>query len=180
MHSNNTNTQINIDNLQMCTCTPPMLQCRNLQAYKHQSMPQTCINAPLTWSTPKAPPNTKPLKIHSLTNKQSNSNSRSCMSGPITYWSIIELEIRLHKQIHIQKGIWAMLGVRWSPSPLASPIIAFSLFGSYNAYGISQLPLWFRLKYDQQWDKYRLWCRSKSGGWVNGRLALSICPPCCT
>ena len=34
-----------------------------------------------------------------------------------------------------------MIGVRWLPSPLALPNIAFSFLDLYNAYEISQLSL---------------------------------------
>ena len=56
------------------------------------------------------------------------------------YWSTIELEIILLKEIHIYKDMWTMIGMRWSPSSLALPFSALFLLGSYNAYGISQLP----------------------------------------
>ena len=58
-----------------------------------------------------------------------------------SYGSTIELEIILHKQIHIYKGILTMFGVRRSSSSLASPFITFFLIGSYDEYGISQLSL---------------------------------------
>ena len=66
------------------------------------------------------------------------SNSIICISGPK---STLELESTLHKQIRIHKDVWRMLEVRWSPPPLALPIISFSLLGLYDEYGISQLPL---------------------------------------
>ena len=56
------------------------------------------------------------------------------------YCSTIELEIILYKHIHMHKGIWTVLLVRWSSPLLALPFIAICLLGSYNAYGISQLP----------------------------------------
>jgi hypothetical protein len=59
MHSSITITQSNTYNLQMCICTPTMLQSLNIQASKHHLMLQTCTNAPPTQSTPKAPPSTK-------------------------------------------------------------------------------------------------------------------------
>lgn len=37
------------------------------------------------------------------------------MSGLITYWNSIRLEIILCKHIHIYKGMWTMLGVKWIP-----------------------------------------------------------------
>ena len=36
----------------------------------------------------------------------------TCMCEPITYWNSIGLEMRLHKQEHIHKGIWKKFGVR--------------------------------------------------------------------
>ena len=57
----------------------------------------------------------------------------------------------MHKHIHIHKGIWTMLGVRWSHVLLALPFIVFLLFiGSYKQYGIILIPLrtsivaWFK------------------------------------
>ena len=38
----------------------------------------------------------------------------------------IGLEMRLHKDIHIHKGISTMVGLRWSHALLALPFIAFS------------------------------------------------------
>ena len=41
------------------------------------------------------------------------------------------------------KGIWTMLGVRWSHAFLALPFIAFLLFtGSYKQHGITLIPFW--------------------------------------
>ena len=126
----------------MCTCTPPMLQFLNFQASKHQLMPQMCSNAPPIQSTLKFFSKHKNLSRSTPSPTRNRiSNSRTCMNGPITYWSTIELEITLHKQLHIYKGIWTMLGLRWLPPPLALPYITFSLVDSYNEYGMCQFPL---------------------------------------
>ena len=136
LHSNITNIQINTYNLQMRTCTPTMLQILKSPNLKHQKMLQTCTNASPSQSILKAHPNTwntqHPLHI----NWVSNSNSRTSMSGPITYWSTIELEIKLHKQTHIYKFIWPMFGVRWSPPFFVLPLLALFLLQSYNIYGL--------------------------------------------
>jgi hypothetical protein len=58
------------------------------------------------------------------------------------YWSILELDIRLHKQIHILKGIWTMLGVRWSPSPFVFHII-INVFSSVHTIHIGYVNSYF-------------------------------------
>ena len=69
------------------------------------------------------------------------SNHFTCMLGPITYWKSTWLEMRLHKHIHIHKGIWTIIGVRWSHVLLAFPFIVFSFLDSYKQYGIYFIPL---------------------------------------
>ena len=44
------------------------------------------------------------------------------------YWKLVGLKMRLHKHIHIHKGIRTMLGVRWFHALLALPFIAFLFF----------------------------------------------------
>ena len=58
-----------------------------------------------------------------------------------SYWNSIRLEIRLHKQEHTHKGIWTMLWVGWSSSPLALPFIACFQLGIHKQYEITLLPL---------------------------------------
>ena len=88
-----------------------------------------------------------PSPQDSLRNLKAINMHFTCMCGPITYWKSIGLEMRLHKHIHIHKGIWTVLGVRWSHALLALPFIVFLLFlGSYKQYGIILIllrqPLW--------------------------------------
>ena len=64
------------------------------------------------------------------------------------YWNKIELEMRMHKQKHIYKGIWTTVGVKWSHALFALHVIVFLLFhGSYKQYGIVIIPIrpmvWF-------------------------------------
>lgn len=72
------------------------------------------------------------------------------------YWSTIELEIKLHKQIHIHNDIRRMLGVRWSPSPLALLFVSLFLLVSYNGFyetnGFNQtLLIRITLNFTTQW-----------------------------
>jgi hypothetical protein len=93
-----------ISTLLTSKCAFAHLPCSNLQTSKLSSTSRCSKRAPMHLQC-EAPQwlfqTLKPLKIHSLTNKIHDSNSRSCVNGPITYWSIIKLEIKVHKQIHI-------------------------------------------------------------------------------
>ena len=51
MYSSIRNTQINVYNFQMCTCTLTMLQIYKFPNLEHQPMLQTYTNAPPTQST---------------------------------------------------------------------------------------------------------------------------------
>ena len=117
----------------MCICTPPIFQSPNIQASKHQLMFQTCNYAPPNTKTSQDPlPNQLAIKM---------SNSRTCLSGPIIYWSTLGLDIRLHKQIHIYKGIWTML---WSEMATFTHCLAiYCIFPPWftQCIWISQLPL---------------------------------------
>ena len=62
---------------------------------------------------------------------------------PQDNWSIVELEIILHKQIHIHKGIWTMLEWDDRLHLLPCSLLHFPPW-SYNEYGISQLPLSYK------------------------------------
>ena len=57
------------------------------------------------------------------------------------FWGIVYEQTCYGVTVHVHKGIWTMIILRWSPSPVALPFIAFFILGSCNAYEISQLPL---------------------------------------
>ena len=74
---------------------------------------------------------------------KNTSISKSTLEEEESYWESIRPEMRLHRHIHIHKGIGTMLEVRWSRALLALPFIIFLLlFGSYKQHGITLIPLW--------------------------------------
>ena len=130
MHSSITNTPINTYNLKMCICTPMMLQFSSLQT-------EWCFKCVLMHLQHDA------LQIFLWTPKTSQFSNQISKSSEWAHNLLThdKLENKLHKQIHIHKSIWTMIGVRWSRPPLALPFITFFFLSLYNAYGISQLPL---------------------------------------
>ena len=75
-----------------------------------------------------------PLWHFSYTFQSSPNYTAHISMGRDPYWKSIGLEMRLHKHIHIHKGVWTMLGVRWSHALLALPFLAlfFSLVHTNN------------------------------------------------
>ena len=111
---------------------------------KYSSAKKTQINTYKNQMRLQTPPTLQSANpSRSTLQPQINQISRffTCMRGAITYWKSIKLEMKMHKQEHIHKGISIMLGVEWSSSPLALPFIAHFQLGSNNQYGITLLPL---------------------------------------
>lgn len=129
------NTQFNTHKFKMCICTPSMLQiskppntiqCQNVYQSTSYTKHPKGSSKHLNYSR------STPLPINSQI-----SNSITCMSGHVLYSSTIELKIKSHKHIHIH----IIRIVAWSFTLIVLPFIAFSLIGSYNQYGMSQIPL---------------------------------------
>jgi hypothetical protein len=110
---------------------------------KHSSKNKTQRNTYNNHMHPRTPP-TLWSSNSSISTPQPQSNQISrhfiCMHGLITYWKSIRLEMRLHKQEHIHEGIWTMLGVRWSSSPVVLSKIAHFQLRSHKQYGDNSSP----------------------------------------
>lgn len=102
MYLSITNIECKTYNLQMWIWTPTML--------KISKVPTNVPNVHQCTSNTKHPKGS---------NHHNHSRSTTCMSGPITYWSTMQLEIGLHKCIHKYKCTRMIFEVRWSPPLLA-------------------------------------------------------------
>lgn len=108
---------------------------------KEKSILTTSISAPRHLQRFEAPQHQPPIStLQPLSNQISS--LPTCMSGPITYWKSVRLEMRMPKHVHIHKGIWTTFGMRWPHALFVFPLIVIFLLGSYKRYGITFIPLW--------------------------------------